>query len=103
MARKPAEETVKHRGFSDVFGIVLAAFGVLLAVSLFSFDPRDLPLNTSSPNHPPQNWIGPVGAYLAYMLFFVFGAGSYLVPVLLLCFGLAGFFQVMAFFRHRWF
>ena len=86
MARKPAEDTIEHRGLSDVLGIILLALAVLLAVSLFSFDRRDLPFNTSSPNHPPHNWIGPVGAYSAYSLFFVFGAGAYLVPVLLLCF-----------------
>jgi S-DNA-T family DNA segregation ATPase FtsK/SpoIIIE len=103
MARKPAEDTVKHRGFNDVLGIALSALAVLVTVSLFSFDPRDLRLSTSSPNYPPQNWIGPVGAYLAYALFFIFGAGAYLVPALLLCFGLAGFFQVMTFLRHRWF
>src|SRR5438105_635512 len=102
MARKPAEQTVDHRGLSEVLGIVLLAFAVLLAVSLFSFDRRDLPFSTSSPNHPPHNWVGPVGAYSAYTLFFVLGAGAYLIPVLFLGFGLAGFFQVMAFLRHRW-
>jgi S-DNA-T family DNA segregation ATPase FtsK/SpoIIIE len=102
MARKPAEETLEHRGLNDVLGIVLLAFAVLLAVALFSFDRRDLPFVTSSPNHPPHNWIGPIGAYSAYALFFIVGGGAYLIPVLLLCFGLAGFFQIMAFLRHRW-
>src|SRR5688500_16803470 len=100
MARKPAEGTVEHRGLSDVLGIVLLALAVLLAVSLFSFDRRDLALNTSSPNHPPHNWIGPVGAYGANTLFLVFGAGAYLVPLLLFGVGLAGFFQIMAFLRR---
>jgi S-DNA-T family DNA segregation ATPase FtsK/SpoIIIE len=103
MARKPADDANdEQKGFSDVLGIILLALSVLLAVALFSFDRRDLGFNTTAPNHPPHNWIGLVGAYGAYALFFVFGAASYLVPILMLCFGMGGFFQLLGYLRHRW-
>ncbi len=102
MARKPPEEKAEHRGLNDVIGILLIAFALLSAVALFSFDRRDLPLNTSSPNHPPHNWSGLVGAYSGYALFFVFGAGAYLIPVLFLGFGLACFFELLSYLKRQW-
>lgn len=98
MARKP--DSKEPRGLNDVLGIILLALAVLTAVALFSYDRNDIPLNNSNPNVPKHNWIGPVGAYTAYVLFLVVGAAAYLVPVILLGFGLAGFFQLLAYLRH---
>ncbi len=100
MARKAAEAAAK-RGFGDVVGIILIALCLLFSVSLLSFDRNDLPFNNSSPNNPPKNWIGPVGAYTASGLFFMSGAAAYLVPALLLGFGLGGFLEILAYLQRR--
>jgi DNA segregation ATPase FtsK/SpoIIIE, S-DNA-T family len=100
MSRKAAEAS-DHRGFSDVVGIVLLALSLLLSAALFSFDRNDVSYYTSTPNEQPSNWIGPVGAYSAQFLILAIGAASYILPVLLLAFGLAGFFQIFAYLRNR--
>src|SRR6266850_1010531 len=102
MARKASPNEVHARGFADIIGIVLIAVSVLTLVALLSYDLKDVPANTTDFNKTPSNWIGPAGAWLAYALFFVFGAGAYLLPILLLCFGLSYLFQLMAYFHRRW-
>lgn len=98
MARKI--DSSDTRGISDVLGIVLLALSVLLAMALFSYDRNDVGFVSSTPNYPKHNWIGLIGAYVAWGLFLVLGAAAYLVPVMLLGFGLGGFFEVLAHLRH---
>ncbi|MDA1272709.1 MAG: DNA translocase FtsK [Verrucomicrobia bacterium] len=100
MASRTADN-VETRGFSDTAGIVLLALSVLLVVALFSYDRNDLPFNSSAANVPAHNWIGSVGAYTAFGLFFVLGAAAYLLPVLLFGFGLAGFIDLLGYLRDR--
>lgn len=100
MARR-TEEVVESRGSNDTIGIVLIAVSVLVAVALFSYDRNDLPFNNSSANKDAHNWIGLVGAHTAFGLFFVLGAASYLLPVLLFGFGLAGFVELLGYLRQR--
>src|SRR5438093_643411 len=102
MARKASPDEVPARGFGDILGIVLISSALLTLVALFSYDRNDLPVNTTNTNRAIQNWIGPVGAWLGYAAFFVFGAGAYLLPILLVCFGLSYLFQLMAYFHRRW-
>src|SRR6266404_5572187 len=102
MARKASPSEVHARGFADIIGIVLIAVSVLMLVALFSYDPKDVPANTTDLNETPHNWIGQVGAWLAFALYNVFGASAYVLPVLLFCFGLSYFFQLMAYLHRRW-
>src|SRR6266498_1873854 len=102
MARKAASSEVHARGFGDIIGIVLIAASVLTLVAMISYDPRDVPANTTAPNETPKNWIGQVGAWLGYALFFVFGASAYLLPIILCCFGLSYLFLLMSYFHRRW-
>jgi S-DNA-T family DNA segregation ATPase FtsK/SpoIIIE len=102
MTRKASPGEVNARGFGDILGIVLIAMSVLMLVALFSYDPRDVPANTTDLNPTPHNWIGQVGAWLAFALYNVFGAGAYLLPILLCCFGLSYLFQLLAYFHRRW-
>ena len=95
------EDKVETRGFSDTVGIVLIALSLLVAVALFSYDRNDLSFFSSSAHEQPRNWIGTVGAYAAFGLFFVLGAAAYLLPVLLLGFGLAGFVDLLGYLRQR--
>src|ERR1051326_1256610 len=104
MARKVSSGVVHARGFGDIIGIVLISLSVLALVALapFSYDPKDVSANISDPNLTPHNWIGQVGAWLGFGLFFVFGASAYLLPFILFCFGLSYLFLFMAYFHRRW-
>ena len=50
MARKSSPGEVHARGFGDIIGIVLIAMSVLMLVALFSYDPKDVPANTTELN-----------------------------------------------------
>lgn len=102
MARKDIPLEARPHGFRDVFGIVLISASLLLLVAIFSYDPNDVAVNTVAPNPNPSNWIGPFGAWLGAGCFLIAGAAAYFFPPLLLIFGLAQFFEPLAFLRRRW-
>ncbi|HEY0455115.1 MAG TPA: DNA translocase FtsK [Verrucomicrobiae bacterium] len=104
MARKVSQRNAQPnaRGLSDVIGIVLIALALLLLVAQFSFDRRDVAHNTMPPNVTIHNWIGIVGAYVANGFFFLFGAGAYVLPVILLIFGLGYIFEFFSYLKRRW-
>ena len=81
---KPVEPDT---GLRLTWGIVLTAVCLFLALSLFSYDWQDIGLLRAPPNAPPNNLIGPVGAWLSFVLFTAFGVGAYLVPWLCLFLG----------------
>ena len=52
--------------------------GLFLVTSVLSFSPADPPSTSHWPaNNPAANWCGPVGATLAYHLFWALGDGAY--------------------------
>ncbi|MGH9390731.1 MAG: DNA translocase FtsK 4TM domain-containing protein, partial [Vicinamibacteria bacterium] len=68
---------------SEVFGVVLMALALMVAVSLLTHNPSDPAWyfrETSS--RPTENLIGPAGAFLSEAFLQVFGLASYLVAVL---------------------
>jgi len=76
-----------HRG-SELLGFLVAVAGLLVLLSLASYLPEDPSLNTSAgPGATTQNWVGPVGAYTADLLFQGLGWVAYLIPMLLLVVG----------------
>ncbi len=89
MARKESPDKPAHRGFSDTIGIALLAAALLLLVALVTHDRHDLSANRVPPNETVHNLGGPIGAWVADKMFFVFGAGAFILPVLMLAFGLA--------------
>src|SRR5580658_6494360 len=101
MARKEATQTQSH-GLHDVIGILLGAAALLLLVALLSYDPLDLGVNVTSPNNPPHNLGGPLGAWTALHLFLIFGIGAFMMPVLLLMFGLGYLFRFLSYLQRRW-
>jgi S-DNA-T family DNA segregation ATPase FtsK/SpoIIIE len=101
MARKEASRSQTH-GLNDVIGIVLAAAALLLIVALLSYDPHDLAANRVPPNYPLHNLGGPLGAWTAFKLFRIFGIGAFMIPVLLLIFGLGYLFQFLSYLQRRW-
>ena len=102
MARKESTNPPAARGFSDTLGIALIALALLVLVALVTHDRRDLSVNSVPPNETMHNLGGPIGAWVAHKMFFVFGAGAFVLPLLMLAFGLANLFQFLAYLRQRW-
>jgi len=63
------------------WGIILLVMCLFLALSLFSYEWRDISLLHTPPNSPPSNLIGPVGAWMSFFVFMAFGVGGYMVPL----------------------
>src|SRR5215813_4806655 len=105
MARKQSTNSTASHGFGDIIGVSLLALALLLLVAQLSFDRNDLASNrvaTDAVSHSTHNWVGPLGARLAYCTFFVFGFSGYMLPLFLALFGLAYLFDVLAYLRRRW-
>lgn len=84
---------MRERRLNEVKGVILVAIALIVLASLISFTPFDLPFYTSHPNVPPRNFIRTFGAYLAGLLVFLFGWSSYLIPLIILSFGVRLFQQ----------
>src|SRR6478672_3250381 len=102
MARKEASGRSEARSWNEIVGIIMVAVALLLVAALFSYDRNDLASNRVPPNAQTHNWIGPIGANLAYALFALCGGGAFLVPILLFIFGVARFFETLGFVAQRW-
>ena len=70
--------------------------------SQVSFDKNDVVSNKVPSNETVNNWIGNVGAVAANGLFFLLGGGAFIVPLLLLVYGLACLFESWHFLKQRW-
>jgi S-DNA-T family DNA segregation ATPase FtsK/SpoIIIE len=68
----------------EILGLCLLALAVLVALSLFSFNPDDVSLN-NQPSEPQKtaNLAGVAGSYLADILFQIFGLTAFLWPLVL--------------------
>src|SRR6266704_3052519 len=102
MARKASESSSSSRGFDVVICVALLAAVLLLLVAQLSFDPYDVSVIRNPPNRPAHNWIGPLGAQMAFCTFFVRGFSAYMLPIVLIAFGLAFWFEPLAYLRRRW-
>src|SRR4051794_9400188 len=101
MARK-ASKSAQGRGRNDVLGVVFFALAVLLLIALFTYDRRDLDLNSNPPNKEIQNMIGAIGARVAYAMFFIFGAAAYLLPIVFFFIGLGNLLSFLTYLRRQW-
>ena len=102
MARKDPATAAQHRGFGDILGIILIAAALLLLLAQVSFNRYDVDSNRVPANQTAHNWIGGVGAWGANLLFQVFGAGAYVLPILLFLYGLGCLFEFFAYLTRRW-
>ncbi|MBZ5698974.1 MAG: DNA translocase FtsK [Acidobacteriia bacterium] len=85
--------TENHR-FNELIGFLGVTIAILMALALLSYSPHDPSFNVSaeSPDlHAARNWIGPVGAYGADLLFQGFGYAVFLLPVGIFVLGLRWF------------
>jgi S-DNA-T family DNA segregation ATPase FtsK/SpoIIIE len=75
-----------NRRLNELVGFLGVTLAVLVALSLLSYSPRDASLNVAAlpaGERPANNWIGPVGAHLADLLFQALGYAAFLLPVAL--------------------
>jgi S-DNA-T family DNA segregation ATPase FtsK/SpoIIIE len=87
-AKNQKQPLLDSRRRSELLGFLVAVAGLLVLLSLASYLPEDPSLNTSAgPGAATQNWVGPVGAYSADLLFQALGWVAYLIPMLLLVVG----------------
>ena len=78
----------EHRLHQEVIGLLLLGAGTLLFLALLSYDANDLPstfflASSSSSNRHAHNFIGIAGAYIGGILYFLFGAASFLIAAIL--------------------
>jgi len=74
----------ENKRFNELIGFVGLSLAALLALSLLSYSPQDGSFNVSAPLPGPgqaRNWIGPVGAHMADLLFQFSGFSAFLFPV----------------------
>jgi S-DNA-T family DNA segregation ATPase FtsK/SpoIIIE len=80
----------ENKRFNELIGFLCITLAVLIALALISYSPHDVALNVAAP--PAEsglagNWIGPVGAYGADLLFQALGFAAFLLPAALLVLG----------------
>ena len=73
----------KGRLNREIWAVVIALTGLLIAISLVSYSVNDRSFNTPSGAVDTHNWGGFLGAFLADLLLQGLGLTSYLVPVFL--------------------
>lgn len=101
MDRKDRSDALQQ-GRNELPGVILIALALFLFLALFSYDRRDLDFNRAPANENIHNLIGRVGARTAWILFFITGAAAYVLPVLLLGFGLAAFVPGFYYLHRNW-
>ena len=102
MARKGSHSVTHVRGFSDIIGITLMALALLLLVAQLTFHPHDVSSNRVPPNETIHNWIGAFGAWTANAFFSLFGAGAFVLPILMVAFGIGYLFEFLSHLKRRW-
>jgi DNA segregation ATPase FtsK/SpoIIIE, S-DNA-T family len=74
---------VVARGLREGAAIALVVLSLVLLVALLSFDANDPGFHSTGEGALIHNRVGPVGAWIASLLLFLFGRPAYLLPVIL--------------------
>jgi len=75
-----AESTLSRR-ISEFLGVALFALALIWLISLVTYEPTDpVWFFTTGALHPPANFVGRVGAFIAELSFQLLGYAAYLVP-----------------------
>jgi S-DNA-T family DNA segregation ATPase FtsK/SpoIIIE len=75
-----------RRRLMELVGVTIAAIGMLMLISVFTFNTSDPSLNHATGN-APNNLLGVPGAYVSDLLLQTFGLAIVLVPVALITWG----------------
>ena len=73
-----------HRGLRESAAIALGVVALVLMVALGSFDAHDPGFSFTGAGDGVHNRIGPFGAWIADLLYFLFGRPAWLLPAMLL-------------------
>ena len=73
----------EHAHAREIWAVVLVGLALLLLLSLISYDKFDVGDVAASGVHPLRNFIGPVGAWIAFGTFRTFGLGAYVLMLVL--------------------
>jgi S-DNA-T family DNA segregation ATPase FtsK/SpoIIIE len=74
----------------EVAGLLIATFGLLLLLGTLSYHPADISFFRNTPLS--YNWIGPLGAYAAFLIFIYFGVAGYVLPLCVMWIGISSVF-----------
>lgn len=74
----------------EVVGLLIATFGLLLLLGTLSYHPADISFFRNEPLS--YNWIGPLGAYAAFLIFIYFGVAGYVLPLCVMWIGISSVF-----------
>jgi S-DNA-T family DNA segregation ATPase FtsK/SpoIIIE len=73
---------------SEFLGVALFALALIWLIALATFDPSDpVWYFTTEADRPPGNFVGRIGAFLAYLSLQLFGYAAYLLPGLIAAIG----------------
>ena len=83
-ARAPVRFTAAvHRGLRESAFIALGVVAIVLFAALASYNPEDRGYSSTGDSSVIHNRVGPIGAWLADVLFFLFGRPAFLFPFIL--------------------
>ena len=77
------KKEIIRTGWREAWGILLVGMCALVLLSLISYRPEDISLVQSPPNSPALNFIGPVGAWIAFVILMGLGVVGYVVSAIL--------------------
>ncbi|MDD4013591.1 MAG: DNA translocase FtsK 4TM domain-containing protein, partial [Candidatus Omnitrophica bacterium] len=83
-----------QRRKNEIIAVVLFAVSLFMFLSIFTFREQDISFYTSSPNAVPHNGTGIIGSYLGALLLFFMGKASYVIPCLLMVWGVMRLLQM---------
>lgn len=87
------KQTNKNTFSRELAGILYLSASILIAFSLFSYDWHDIRYLNETTNHPTANWIGIIGAYLAFGLYWLIGWASNFLPFITSYLGISSLFR----------
>ncbi|MEO0413675.1 MAG: DNA translocase FtsK [Verrucomicrobiota bacterium] len=75
--------------YREVMALIFGGIAIMLLLAMVSYSPRDLPNWVPCSSHSGSeefngNFIGPVGAIVAFYLFFFLGVAAFMIPAILL-------------------
>jgi DNA segregation ATPase FtsK/SpoIIIE, S-DNA-T family len=80
----------ENKRLNELIGFLCITVAILMALALLSYNPHDAAFNVSAQpagSGATRNWIGPVGAYGADLLFQIFGFAAFMLPAAIVVLG----------------